>query len=309
MTTRGLATTLMIGFTWILLSSASVSAPPRFSPVDQIHHIHGLAVDPNDPAIVYIATHGGLVRLVDGKRWEYVGEGRSDLMGFTVHPSERGVMYVSGHPDHSSHLPNPIGVMVSRDGGQSWQPLALAGKVDLHAMTIGADGKTLYGWNVSGAPGLYRISVREGTWARVDATGLQDVFGLAAHPEQSDTLLSGTPDGLVMSRDGGRTWSPVSGALSGAPVTAVAYHPKNPRTLYAYAARPDLGLIRSEDGGEQWKSLGFFLGEKDAVNVFAISPHQLEIIYVSTFTSDLYRSEDGGKRWQPLVRHGRPARR
>jgi len=176
-------------------------------------------------------------------------------------------------------------------------------------MTIGADGKTLYGWNVSGAPGLYRISVREGTWARVDATGLQDVFGLAAHPEQSDTLLSGTRDGLVMSRDGGRTWSPVSGALSGAPVTAVAYHPKNPRTLYAYAARPDLGLIRSEDGGEQWKSLGFFLGEQDAVNVFAISPHQLEIIYVSTFTSDLYRSEDGGKRWQPLVRHGRPTRR
>ena len=306
---RRVVIALMAGLMLAFSNAISLSAPPRFAPVDQIHHIHGLAVDPNDPAIVYIATHGGLVRLVDGKRWEYVGEGRSDLMGFTVHPSERGVMYVSGHPDHSSHLPNPIGVMVSRDGGQSWQPLALAGKVDLHAMTIGADGKTLYGWNVSGAPGLYRISVREGTWARVDATGLQDVFGLAAHPEQSDTLLSGTRDGLVMSRDGGRTWSPVSGALSGAPVTAVAYHPKNPRTLYAYAARPDLGLIRSEDGGEQWKSLGFFLGEKDAVNVFAISPHQLEIIYVSTFTSDLYRSEDGGKRWQPLVRHGRPARR
>src|SRR3970282_1742342 len=112
----------------------------------------------------------------DGKRWEYVGEGRSDLMGFTVHPSKRGVMYVSGHPNLSSHLPNPIGVMVSRDGGQSWQPLALAGKVDLHAMTIGADGKTLYGWNVSGAPGLYRISVREGTWARGDATGRKDVL-------------------------------------------------------------------------------------------------------------------------------------
>lgn len=302
---RGVLITLIVGVTLTFSGTVLLSAPPRFTPVDELHHIHGLALDPNDPTIVYIATHGGLVRLVDGKRWEYVGEGRSDLMGFTVHPSERGVMYVSGHPDHSSHLPNPIGVMVSRDGGQSWQPLALAGKVDLHAMTIGADGKTLYGWNVSGAPGLYRISVRDGTWARVDATGLQDVFGLAAHPEQSDTLLSGTRDGLVMSRDGGRTWSSRSKTLSGIPVTAVAYHPKNPRTLYAYAARPDLGLIRSEDGGEQWKSLGFFLGEKDAVNVFAISPHQLEIIYVSTFTSDLYRSEDGGKRWQPLAKQGR----
>ena len=306
---RGLLITLIVGVALSFSGTVLLSAPPRFTPVDELHHIHGLAVDPNDPTIVFIATHGGLVRLVDGKRWEYVGEGRSDLMGFTVHPSERGVMYVSGHPDHSSHLPNPIGVMVSRDGGQSWQPLALAGKVDLHAMTIAADGKTLYGWNVTGSLGLYRISVRDAGWARVDATGLQDVFGLAAHPQRANTLVAGARGGLLVSEDGGRTWSPMSGALSGVPVTAVAYHPKNPEMLYAYAVAPQLGVVKSEDGGRQWKSLGFFLGEKDAVNVFAISPHQLEIIYASTFTSDLYRSEDGGKRWQPLVRHGRPARR
>ncbi len=305
---RGLVATLVIGFTLVLLSSAGLSAPPRFTAVDELHHIHGLAVDPNDPTIVYIATHGGLVRVVDGQRWENVGDGRSDLMGFTVHPSERGVMYVSGHPDHSSHLPNPIGVMVSRNGGQSWQPLALAGKVDLHAMTISADGKTLYGWNVTGTLGLYRISVRDGGSSRVDATGLQDVFGLAAHPQRADTLIAGTRGGLVVSRDGGRTWSPMSGALSGVPVTAVAYHPKNPRILYAYAARPDLGLIRSEDEGQQWKSLGFFLGEKDAVNVFAISPHKPEIIYLSTFSSDLYQSRDGGQQWQPLAKQGRPVK-
>jgi photosystem II stability/assembly factor-like uncharacterized protein len=229
-------------------------------------------------------------------------------MGFTIHRSERGVMYVSGHPDLSSHLPNPIGVMVSRDGGQTWQPLALTGKVDLHAMTIAGDGKTLFGWNVTGSPGLYRIAVSDGASARVDAKGLQDVFGLAAHPQQSDTLLAGTRGGLVVSRDSGQTWSPISKALSGIQVTAVAYHPKNPRTLYAYAARPDLGLITSEDGGEQWKSLGFFLGEKDAVNVFAISPHDPRTIYVSTFGSDLYQSKDGGQQWQPLAKQGRPVK-
>ncbi|MGH7371721.1 MAG: F510_1955 family glycosylhydrolase, partial [Candidatus Methylomirabilales bacterium] len=272
------------------------------------HHIHGLAVDPHDPTIVYIATHGGLVRLVGGQQWEHVGESRSDLMGFTTHPSQRGVMYVSGHPDLGSHLPNPIGVMVSRDGGQSWQPVALAGKVDLHAMTLSADGTTLFGWNVTGSPGLYRISVRDGTWTRVDAKGIQDVFGLAAHPQRPDTLVAGTRGGLVVSRDGGQTWSPGSGALSGVPVTAVAYHPKEAQVVYAYAVRPDLGLIRSDDGGQHWKPLAFFLGEKDGVNVFAISPHRPETIYVSTFTSDLYLSNDGGQRWQPLLRHGKPVK-
>ena len=305
---RKVSVTLMVGFMLTLSISAGFSAPPRFTPVDQFHHIHGLAVDPHDPTIVYIATHGGLVRLVEGQRWEYVGDARSDLMGFTVHPSERGVMFVSGHPDHSSRLPNPLGVMVSRDEGQSYQPLALAGKVDLHAMTMSADGHTLYGWNITGSPGFYRISARDGTWARVDATGLRDVFSLAAHPQRPDTLIAGTRGGLLVSRDRGQTWSPISGALSGIPVTAVAYHPKDPRVLYAYAARPGLGVIRSDDEGQHWKALGLFLGEKDAANVFAISPHRPEIIYVSSFASDLYLSKDGGERWQALANKGRPVK-
>lgn len=299
---------LMVGFTLAFPGAAGLSAPPRFAPVAEIHHIHGLAVDPHDPTVLYIATHAGLVRLVEEQRWEYVGEVRSDLMGFTHHPSARGVMYVSGHPDRSSHLPNPLGVMVSRDGGQSWQPLALAGKVDLHAMTISRDGNTLYGWNVTGSPGLYRISARDGTWARVDAKGLTDVFSLAAHPQNPNTLIAGTRGGLLISQDGGRTWLPISVALSGIPVTAVAYHPKDPKVLYAYGVRSDLGLIRSDDGGQNWKTLGLFLGEKDAVALFAISPHQPETMYLATFASDLYQSNDGGQRWQPLAKQGRPVK-
>jgi hypothetical protein len=309
MTVRGLVGILLIAFASVSSRGIGVAASPRFAPVEQLHHIHGLAVDPHDPAILYIATHGGLVRLVDGKKWEYVGEGRSDLMGFTVHLSERGVMYVSGHPAHSSHLPNPIGVMVSRDGGQSWQPLALTGKADFHAMTISADGQTLYGWNVGDAPGLYRIAVRNGRSTRVAAQALQDVFSLAAHPQDQGTLAAGTRTGLLVSRDGGNSWSSMSKQVSGVVVTAVAYHPKNPQVVYVYAVRPDLGLLKSEDGGRHWKSLGFFLGEKDAVNILAISPHQPEIIYASTFASDLYQSTDGGGRWQALARPGRPVPR
>jgi len=35
-------------------------------------------------------------------------------------------------------------------------------------------------------------------------------------------------------------------------VAAVEVHPASTRIMYTYAAKPDLGLIRSEDGGKRW---------------------------------------------------------
>lgn len=290
------------------LGVGQLASAPKFTPVTQLHHIHGLAVDPEDPRILYIATHNGLIRLVGERQWELVGEDRSDLMGFTLDPGNRGVMYASGHPDHPGRGPNPLGVRVSRDRGQTWHPLALGGRVDFHAMTLSPGEGALYGWNGMGVPGLYRIMVQNGAWARVETIGLQVVFSLAAHPLKRGTLLAGTRAGLLVSQDGGRTWTEVAlGApLTRVPVTAVAYHPKDPRFLYAYAVQPMLGFLRSRDGGRTWAKTGFFLGDQDAVAIIAPSPSEPEVLYISTFTSDLYKSTDGGKRWQPLAKQGRP---
>lgn len=280
-------------------------AAPRFTPIRQLHHIHGLAVDPRDPRILYIATHEGLIRFRGEKPWELVGDDRSDFMGFTLDPTS-GVMYASGHPSDSSHRPNPMGVIVSRDGGQSWQPFTLDGAADFHAMTLTADGMTLYGWNVMGLPGLYRISTQDGAWTRIEAQGLQGVFSLTAHPRQNAMLLAGTRSGLLASRDGGKSWAPLSQTFVGVPVTMVAYHPHDPRILYAYAMREGLGFLRSDDGGKTWTPTGFFLGERDAALVLAVSSGKGEVLYLSTFSSDLYQSLDGGRSWTPLAKQGKP---
>lgn len=295
-----------VGLTWLMGGREAWPAAPRFTPISELHHIHGLAVHPGDPRILYIATHEGLIRLVEGKHWELVGEDRSDFMGFTLDPTKSAVTYASGHPSPFSARPNPVGVIVSRDGGQSWQPLALEGAADLHAMTVSADGMTLHGWNVMGSPGLYRISTKDGTWTRIEGTQLQEVFSLASHPQQRETLLAGTRSGLLQSRDGGRSWAPLSQALAGVPVTVATYHPHDPQILYAYAARKDLGFVRSIDGGRTWTPMGFFLEGRDAVAVVAVSPQEGEVLYLSTFSSDLYQSVDGGKQWKLLARRGKP---
>lgn len=272
----------------------------------QLHHIHGLAVDPGDAATVYIATHAGLVKGSRDKDWQFVGDDRSDFMGFTVHPAVPGLMVASGHPAEGSHSPSPRGVIVSRDGGRTWRPLTLEGVADFHALTLSpADGDTLYGWNVGRNPGLYRVSLRDGTWRRMEARGLEEVFTLSTHPRERETLAAGTRSGLLVSRDGGQSWDRLGNALGGVPVTAVAFHPENPQILLAYAVRPELGLIQSVDGGLSWTSIGLFLGREDAVShcAFHRAPGS---IYLATFGSDIYRTADGGRRWLRLIQRGRP---
>lgn len=221
---------LVAALTALLLGHGGLaSAAP--GGVTQFQHIHGLAVDPKDPDVLFVATHGGLLRVMRDRQWEWIGEARHDYMGFTHHPQTQGTVFVSGHPQGAG-LPNPMGLLVSRDGGRTWQPLALRGQADFHAMTISADGGTLYGWNVMGSPGLYRVSAKNGTWTRADAAGLRDVFSLAGHPKEPESLLAATRSGLLVSRDGGNTWTTATRQLEGVSVTAAAYSPKDPHRLY-----------------------------------------------------------------------------
>jgi photosystem II stability/assembly factor-like uncharacterized protein len=112
-----------------------------------------------------------------------------------------------------------------------------------------------------------------------------------------------------VSRDGGNTWISATGQLEGVSVTAVAYSPKDPHRLYAYAVRQDLGFIASSDGGKTWRVTGLFLGSEDAIAVLAPSPHGEQTIYMATFTADLQKSTDGGETWTPLARKGKPVAR
>ncbi len=288
------------------------AAPPQpkegdGEPVMRLHHVHGMAVDPRDPRVLYVATHGGLVRVTDGKRWVYVGDDRSDLMGFTMPADGSGAIFVSGHPDLQSGRRNPMGVLVSRDGGRTWKPVALEGAADMHAMTFSRPENVLYGWNVMGRdPGLSRVPVGGGEPERMEAQGLDQVYALAAHPQEKGRLLAGTHRGLMASTDGGSTWRGVGGALAGVPVSALAYHPRDGARVYAYAVRESLGFVRSTDGGKTWRATGLFLPGRDAVVAIAPSPHAAETLFVATAGGDIFRSDDDGATWSALAKAGRP---
>lgn len=280
--------------------------PPTASP--EVHHIHGLTVDRRDPDVLYVATHTGLLRVRATGAPEWVGSHRFDLMGFTAHPRETDLVYASGHPDLATYRRQGVGnlgLLVSRDGGRTWQTVALKGEADFHALAYGpGNGGTLYGWSVAERGGLYRISVASWTGERLPASGLANVLSLAASPDAGGPLLAGTKAGLMVSRDGGATWSPAPTMPSDVPVTAVSYHASDGRRAYAYVARPDRGLMRSRDGGATWESTSFAGDARAPVVAIAVGPD--DSVVLATTDATVLRSRDAGRTWQSVLERGRP---
>lgn len=291
---------------WAVLATGR-DAPPAGAPVEHFLHVHGLEVPAWEPDVVFLSTHQGLIRIEDGD-WSYVSEQPHDFMGFAAHPTQPGVLYSSGHPAPGSGIANPVGFMVSTDGGATWQVQALEGEVDFHAMTVGADGSVTYGWNVTGRPGLYRSDDGGHTWDVVDAPQLHAADGalsLVAHPDDPDLLWAGTGAGLLVSQDGGASWQD---ALPGVPVTAVAFDPADPDRMLAYTAAPGDGLTESRDAGRTWTPAGWQLDtDDDAVGHLAVHPDDPQQLYAGTHGEDLYHSRDAGRTWQTLARAGTPA--
>lgn len=290
-------------------AAGPVAQPAAPSTASEVHHIHGLALDRTDPEVLYIATHTGLVRLRPNAAPEWVGSQRFDLMGFTADPLKADLVYASGHPDLDTYQRDGVGnlgLLVSRDGGKTWQAVALKGDADFHALTYSPrEGGQLYGWSVAGQQGLHRISIT--TWAneRLPAGGLSGVLSLSASPDPAGSLLAGTRAGLMVSRDGGVTWAPVTTVPAGVPVTVVAHHVRDPRLVYAYVARSDLGLLRSRDGGATWEPTGFIADARTPVVAVAIGPGNH--VAIATTRADVLRSRDGGRTWQRLLEQGRVA--
>jgi len=299
-----LAAATSLGAGW-WFGSTGTAAP---TPIERFTHVHGLDAPAWAGGDLIVATHFGLVRRTPDGAWFAVGDVQHDFMGFRAHPSERGVLYGSGHPDLRSGIPNPMGLIVSRDGGLSWQQVALQGRADFHALAVQrGDGGVVAGFNVVGDVGLLRSLDGGRSWSDLPSEPLMavgGVIGLELHPTDADRLLAATPAGLWATSDAGRSWT--LRAFEGAYVTAVRYAPEGDERVYVYVAGAGLGLMVSEDGGATWSSLGLELTGNDAVGAIAPHPTDPQRLHVGSFGMDILATSDGGGSWTVWARGGVP---
>ena len=243
-----------------------------------------------------VGTHTGLVRWSEERGWRSVGAGRHDLMGFRADAEIDGTLYGSGHPDLRSGLPNPLGLIVSRDGGRTWTQRSLGGVADLHALTtIGGHRPALLAWDAL-ENALLRSDDGGATWATLPSAALAatgGVLALDAHPTDPEGVFAATANGLWRSEDAGATWSATR--LTGSPVTTVRQ--LDGGTLWAFIV--GAGLQRSSDGGASWTRVASPIGV--GAYATAIAGGADGVVFVATSTADVLRSDDGGATWKALV--------
>jgi photosystem II stability/assembly factor-like uncharacterized protein len=174
--------------------------------------------------------------------------------------------------------------------------------------------------------GIFERRPDQSAWTRVRVS----VDGREAHPRVTDLvalpearLVAATPDGVLSSADGGRTWTrPALGAEAvsardGAEIANASAEPEaggtpeeqersgstndpsevfdlalSHRGLVMVAARS--GFFLSRDGGETWRRVGDPLSATPHTIVF--SPSDERVLYATT-TGGLFRSKDEGATW------------
>ncbi|MEV3869708.1 F510_1955 family glycosylhydrolase [Streptomyces sp. NPDC049906] len=263
---------LALGLTVTACSSDSSDDAAGNDAGTAISHIHGVEIDPKDDAL-YVATHNGIYTPDGEGRPQLVGERKDDFMGFTLGKS--GAFLASGHPAPGRDAPHNLGLIESTDTGRSWKEKSLGGEVDFHSLEYAHD--TVYGYDSTN--GLLRVSADGVRW---DDRASLTAVDIAVSPEDPDTVLATTQQGLVRSTDGG--------AAFGAAAQPVLAFVSWPEAATLYGVDPAGVLQVSADGGKTWSSRGTVPGGAPQA-LTAVDAKRLVI----ASQDGVYESRDGGK--------------
>ena len=243
-------------------------------------HVHGLGVNPRDGAL-FIATHTGLFRAARNERQAKRVAGRyQDTMGFAVVGPDH--FLGSGHPDGREKLPPFLGLIESRDAGETWDPISLLGKRDFHVLE--AKGRRVYGFGSDFESREESLLVSDDGGRSWEAhTPTEGLVSLAIDPANSERVIVSGDRALYESPNRGRGWRPLDGesSLLAWPV---------PDRLFGLSMEGVLSV--SGDAGGSWQEVGDVGGVPAA-----FESESGEELYVALHDGTVKRSTDGGASW------------
>ncbi len=236
---------------------------------------------------------------------QIIGSGRIDCIAF--HPDDSNTFYV-GAPTG--------GLWKTTDGGVHWTPLgdmiSCIGISDI-ALYPGHPDTIFIATGDRDAGELYSVGILRSnnggtTW---EETGLSfsreeklSVNRLVIRPDQPDTMIAATSDGLYLITGGGMNTTKVTNGK----FKDIELMPGNSSVIYAATYGGSSTIYRSEDGGRSFQEVSEGL-DKDKMNriKLAVTPAKPAALYAvgsDKSTNGLYavyRSFDRGNHWNKLL--------
>lgn len=205
-----------------------------------------------------------------------------------------------------------VGVFRSVDGGLSWSALGGASRVAGVEVVATSPRYPEDGIVFAGAyDGLFRWREGGTGWTHLlsgsRVLALAVAAGASSFPAGGSdlTILAGTEtDGILVSRDGGRTWAGANAGLLDLEVLALAVSPTFAQDGLAYAATPT-AAYRTRNAAESWREIALPISALEDVGAqcLALSAGFAEdgVVLAGGLDRSVYRSDDRGRSWEEVV--------
>jgi photosystem II stability/assembly factor-like uncharacterized protein len=210
-----------------------------------------IAFSPAQPRTIYVASTNHHYRTDDGgKTWRDFRVPNQDVYVFAVHPTDPKIVFAGGRGETQN-------VSRSTDGGKTWRQVGVGlGKNSLHHLLIDPTNPTTLYASGGTFAAIFKSTDRGDTWEKLTLPvgGTSHLYDLALDPKNGERLWAATEDGLLVSTDGGASWTRSDNRTGRYLVAAVAVDPRDSSHLLAGTGGE--GVFVSRDGGASWAPSG-----------------------------------------------------
>ncbi len=261
------------GITWI----------PRNNGLDS-RLVRALAVDPDDPKVLYAGSWNGQVHASanGGNSWQGRSTGlpASEIRDLAVHTHDPRKLYAG----------TSAGVFTTTNAGQDWHPAAqFTGTLQCLAMEAEQPNILYVG---TAGHGIYKSFNGGATWTHL-RTEFTDVSSLLIPPRAARTVYAISAGKVWKTENAGLVWTYADYWRDPSVARSLATNPKNPQEVYVGL---EDGLHKSTDGRKTWIPSDLGLTDKD-VQVLAVDPMEPAVVYACS-GNQLFVSRNSGRTWQ-----------
>ena len=261
-------------------------------------HVESLAIDPRTANTIYAGTWWLPYKSTDGgQTWKSIRNGMiddSDIFAIDIDPHDPNHVIASACS----------GIYESKNAGDSWRKVQGIPSQSRRTRAI---------MQHPSVPDMVFAGTTEGFW-RSDKGGDADswmvttsrqleINSIAVHPSRPDMVYIGTNNyGVMVSNDGGKTFTPTNGGFSGRFAYAILSDRDTPNRIYASTINTATGggfLFVSNDNGETWRPSMRSMPSRLITYAIVQDTRDANLLYLGT-NLGVYRSLDRGATWAPV---------